>query len=55
MALYAVCTLVILGATVFLGLIGMALIGEIRAVPDSVCARLKAEREAEAIAARGSR
>jgi hypothetical protein len=55
MALFLVCTLVILGSTVFLGLVGMALIGEIRAVPDAVCARLKAQRDAEAIAVRGSR
>jgi hypothetical protein len=55
MALYAVCTIVILGSTVFLGVVGLAVLGEIRAVPDAVCARLKAEREAEAVAARISR
>ena len=54
MALYAVCTLVILGSTVFLGMLGMAVIGEIRTVPDAVCARLKAERDAEVAAGRNA-
>jgi hypothetical protein len=54
MALYAVCTLVIVGSAVFLGVIGMAIIGEIRTVPDAVCARLKAERDAEVAAGRDS-
>ena len=55
MALYAVCPIVILVSTVFLGVVGLAILGEIRAIPDAVCTRIKAEREAEAVAARISR